>query len=288
MSFYPQPGEWQCGPFALKHALIMHGLLVAEKDIARIAGTHWWNGTNEIQLGKAARAFNCDFLMIRKYDSEHARKELNGFLRDRIPTLLCVDEWEHWLVVVKQEKGKYILLDSEDPAVLTIVTWPQLRNRWAYHRQDEYDKDTIHTVYDLHPVVPRFRVKTQATVSIDRARYLRRKSNRALAHSWDEYLEDLLAICKARTPLSENVFSLGEFFRRHEEMILDQIDYWHGKLNRREASVILRNMHLVADTYGLVIHQEDEKRAIAGIATLLTIWAAGKYGASSIYDGERK
>jgi len=34
--------------------------------------------------------------------------------------------------------------------------------------------------------------------------------------------------------------------------------------------------------------QEDEKRAIAGIATLLTIWAAGKYGATSIYDGERK
>jgi hypothetical protein len=43
-------------------------------------------------------------------------------------------------------------------------------------------------------------------------------------------------------------------------------------------------MHFVADTYGLVIHEEDEKRAIAGITTILTLWAAGKYGAPPVYE----
>ena len=50
MGIYPQPNLWQCGPFALKHALVALGILRDEKDISRLAGTHWWHGTDEIQL----------------------------------------------------------------------------------------------------------------------------------------------------------------------------------------------------------------------------------------------
>jgi hypothetical protein len=46
----------------------------------------------------------------------------------------------------------------------------------------------------------------------------------------------------------------------------------------------LKQFHFVADTYGLVIHMEDEKRAIAGMTTLLTLWAAGKYGVQPVYE----
>jgi len=283
MAFYPQPNLWQCGPFALKNALIMHGILVDEKEIGRIAGTHWWSGTDEMQLGKAARAYGCRLPMIRKYDPGKSRRELTGYLRRGIPCLLCVYEWSHWLAVVKEEKGNFILLDSKDPAVLTISSWSGLKKIWVFHQQDQYDAESVHTVYDLHPVIPTFRVKTRANFSLARARYLRRKSNRSFARLWDEYLEDLLAICKARTPLSEKVFSLGEFLRRHESMILDQVEFWHGHVNRRAARKILQNMHLVADTYGLVIHEEDEKRAIAGLTSILMLWAADKFGVSGVY-----
>ncbi len=284
MSFYPQPNEWTCGPFALKNALIIHGIMVDEKEISRIAGTHWWSGTDEIQLAKAARAFGCDLQMVRKYQAERARRVLTSFLRQGIPTLLCVQEWSHWIAVVKEEKGKFILLDSVDPAVLTISSWSTLRNTWVYHQQDPYDDESVHTIYDLHPVIPRVRIKTRANMSLARARYLRHKNNRNFARLWDEYLEDLLSICKARTPLSENVFSLGEFLRRHEAMILDQVEFWHGRVDRRAARKILENMHLVADTYGLVVHQEDEKRAIAGLTAILMLWAAGKYGVDPVYE----
>ena len=116
------------------------------------------------------------------------------------------------------------------------------------------------------------------------ARFLRRPENRTLARFWDHYIADLLTICKPRTSLSRKVFSLGEFFRRHEEMILDQVYYWHGSIERNEANKILKNMHFVADTYGLVIHDEDEKRAIAGITAILALWAAGQYGAAPVYQ----
>ena len=74
--------------------------------------------------------------------------------------LLCVDDWSHWLTAVKFEQGKFILLDSRNPKVLTIASWPQLRRLWVYH--DEDHDGTEVTLYDLHPVVPRFRRRTQA------------------------------------------------------------------------------------------------------------------------------
>jgi hypothetical protein len=284
MGIHPQPNLWQCGPFALKHALIALGILAEERTLTKVARTRSLHGTDDAQLSRAARAFGCDLMMIRRHEPEAARRELVRYLRRGIPVLLCVFEWSHWVTVVKAEAGRFILLDSHDDAVLTIVTWSELKNRWVYYEQDEYDTEHWETIYDLHPVVPRARVKTKAKFSVLRARYLRRSENRSLSRLWDQYLSDLMTICKARTLLSRKVISLGEFFRRHEQVILDQVDYWHGDINRHSAFKVLQNMHFVADTYGLVIHEEDEKRAIAGITAILTLWAAGKYGTLPVYE----
>lgn len=284
MGISPQPNLWQCGPFALKHALITLGIFAEEGTITRIARTRSDYGTDEIQLARAARYYNCNLPMIRRHRAERARSELLSYLRRGIPSLLCIYDWSHWIAIVKAERGHFIALDSHDKAVLTILSWGELKSRWVYRLEDEYDEDHRETVFDLHPVIPRSRVQTKARFSLARARYLRRPEHRTLSRMWDQYLVDLMAIAKPRTSLSRRVFSLGEFFRRHDKMILAQVDYWHGSINRTEAFRLLQNLHFVADTYGLVIHQEDEKRAIAGITSILTLWAAGKYGASPVYE----
>ena len=284
MGISPQPNLWQCGPFALKHALITLGIFAEEGPITRIAASRSKFGTDDDQLKRAAKRFNCNMPMVRRHTPDAARSELLGYLRKGIPVLICINEWNHWITVVKSEGGRFILLDSRDKAVLTIVTWGELRSRWVYHEQDEYDEKHWENIYDLHPVIPRFRVQTKAKFSIARAHYLRRRENRTLSRLWDHYLADLMAIAKPRTSLSRKVFSLGEFLRRHERMILSQVDYWHGKIDRRSAFKVLQNMHFVADTYGLVIHDEDEKRAIAGITSILTLWAAAKFGSKPVYE----
>ncbi|MHB1048773.1 MAG: hypothetical protein ACYC09_01740 [Bacteroidota bacterium] len=283
MSISPQPNLWQCGPFALKHAMVTLGIFADEDDITRITKTRADIGTDEVQLTRAARRYHCDMRMIRRHDPEVARRELMKYLRLGIPSLVCVHEWNHWITIVKAEQGQFIILDSRDKAVLQIMTWTQLKNIWVYHERDENDRQHWETIYDLHPIVPRFRVTTKAKFSVARAKFLRRPENRTLALFWDEYVEDLLNLCRARTLLSRNVFSLGEFLRRHQEMIVDQVLFWHGKANRREANKILNNMHFVADTYGLVIHEEEEKRTIAGITSLLTLWASAEYGIDNVY-----
>lgn len=289
MGIYPQPNLWQCGPFALKHALVALGILRDEKDISRLAGTHWWHGTDEIQLGRAARKYNCDLLLVRRYDAERARRALVAYLKRGIPVLLCVDEWSHWLTVVKHEGGKFILLDSRVPTVVEIYPWQKLRKAWVFHEEDELEDGDINTLYDLHPVVPRFRPASKAQFSLARAQALRRPANRRLAERWDEYLGDLLAICKPRTSRISKAFSMGEFIRWHGAMIIESIDYWHGSLEPKGVRQILHNLHFVADTYGLVIHEDDEKRAIASITTLLTLWAAAEFGVRQVYGPrERK
>ncbi len=54
MGINPQPNKWQCGPFALKHALMMLGRIVGEKELSRKAGTHWCAGTDEIKLARGS------------------------------------------------------------------------------------------------------------------------------------------------------------------------------------------------------------------------------------------
>jgi hypothetical protein len=278
MGIYPQPNVWQCGPFALKHALVSLGIFANEEQITEIAGAKWWSGADETQLGKAATHFGCKLRVLREQDPLAARRELVSYLRKGIPCLLCIFNWGHWITVVKEVKGKFIVLDSKDKAVLTILTWSELRNRWVY-----YDKKVKITLYDFHPVVPKTRVQTRAKFSLARVKHMRRPENRMLALCWDEFLADLLEICKPRTPLSENVMSMGEFLRRHETMIVDQVSFWHGKIQQREVRKILQHMHFVADTYGLIIHIEDENRAISSLSSVLTLWAASEYGVGKVY-----
>ncbi len=288
MAFYPQPNLWQCGPFALKHALVTLGILADEEVITAIAGTRWWSGTDEFQLAKAARRFNCDLTLTRRYDAEEARRELIEYLNSGIPALLCVQEWSHWIAVVKMERGRFIVFDSKKKAVLTILTWRELKKVWIFHERDARDKTAVQTILDFHPVVPRFRVTTKAKFSLARAKYLLKPSNRGFSRLWNEYLGDLLNLCRPRTPLRSNFMSLGEFLRRHESMIVDQVDLWHGWIDRSQAKRILHHLNFVADTYGLVLPSQDEKRGIAGITAILTLWAASEYGVLPVYKPRKR
>lgn len=288
MSLYPQPNKWQCGPFALKHALIMLGEFVNEKEVSEIAGTTWWDGTDEIQLGRAARAYDCQIKLVREKNALRAKHKLLLTLKRGYPSLLCVDDWGHWITVVGAEKGRFIYLDSSKAPVVCIATWKQLKRRWLYREIDEADPSNVETLYDLHPVIPRFRVRTKARWSLERARYLRRPENHTFATHWDEYFEDLMRICSPRTPLSQRVFPMGELLRRHGEMIKTQVAYWHGSVRREQVGKILRNMKFVADTYDLVVRKDAEKHAIAAICTNLALWAASKYGVGEMYGSDEE
>lgn len=280
--FYPQPNEWTCGPFALKHALLALGRMVDVTQIASTARTHWWSGTNEIQLARAARAFECDLILERRIDAEEARKVLTKYLREQTPVLLCVEEWSHWITVVRAEDRRFVVVDSQSDPLLSVRTWPQLRKWWSYHDTD-YAIDRPPVLYDLMAVSPRFRTTVKADFSVERVKFLRRPENRVLARHWNEYLEDLLEICKPPSVRIVEPLSMGEFLRRHQELLVTRVVYWHGDVSRDEVNRILRDLRFVSETYGLVIPASMSRRALADLAILVSLWACADRGINGMF-----
>ncbi|HEY0195179.1 MAG TPA: hypothetical protein VGC42_28890 [Kofleriaceae bacterium] len=280
--FYPQPNEYTCGPFALKHALIALGRMVDANEISATAKTHWWAGTNEIQLARAARAFECDLVLERTADPEQARKLLTKHLRDQTPVLLCVEEWSHWITVLSAEDRRFVVVDSTDDPLLSVRTWPQLRNWWRY-RDTEYGEDNPPTLYDMMAVTPRFRTTVKADFSVERVKFLRRPENQRLARYWNEYLEDLLEICKPPSVRIVESLSMSEFLRRHQELLLSRVVYWHGKISREDAGRVLRDMRFVSETYGLVIPASASRRALTDLAILVAMWACAQRGVGPMF-----
>lgn len=285
MGLYRQPNDWTCGPFALKHALVALGRLADEQTISQVAHPHWWAGTDEVKLARAARHFDCDLRLIRRRDAERANHSLVRSVEQSVPVLLCVDQWAHWITVVGHEQGRFVCLDSRHEPVLKVIEWPKLRSRWGYIAWEE-DEDDPPTLFDLHTVKPRYRSTVTASFSVARAQFLRRPENAQFARHWDEYLGDLMEICRPRTARSTDAMAMGEFLRRHQTLIISRVHYWHGDIEREAIARVLRNFRFVAETYGLVIAAAAKQQALVDMSMLLALWAAASRGVGPMYGSE--
>ena len=114
-------------------------------------------------------------------------------------------------------------------------------------------------------------------------KFLRRPENRRLARHWNEYLEDLLEICRPPTHRIAEPLSMGEFLRRHQELLLTRVVYWHGDVNREEVSRVLRDLRFVSETYGLVIPASMARRALADLAICISLWACADRGVNGMF-----
>lgn len=278
MSFYPQPYKYQCGPFALKYALVMLGRFENEREIAKKAGSTWWYGTDEIGLAKAANAFDCKMKYFKREDKSEAATALINELKNGLPCILSVDNWEHWFTVINFQKDKFIIVDSGLEKVITIYTVNQLLKRWIY-----VDPETGFTSYDGYALAPKFKVTTKANISLEKARYVMRDRNKQLAEKWDTYFNDLINICRPRYPGAKKTISFTEFLRRHEKLLVTQVANWHGTPSYSELTKILKDLQFAAEVYDLVIYVEDQKKALVDLASVLMMYACGKYGMDPIY-----
>jgi hypothetical protein len=267
MAIYPQPNDWECGPYALKYALIVLGISGDEREIARIAGTDE-HGTDEAELARAAKRYGCELQLVRRRDPEESRSELEGCLRERIPVLLCVHGWDHWVTVAGADGGEFIILDGRDPSVLSVMPWQRLREILLY--REGAPGGGHRAVYDLHPLVPRVRTPIRARLSVASVRHLRAEGNRALARTWDRYLEDLVAVCTV--PTLQHAFSvaLSDMLWRSEEDVLHRAHRLAGTIEVPALRRILENLCFVAATYELRVPVGQEQRALDAVSEILS------------------
>jgi hypothetical protein len=278
MSFYPQPNSYQCGPFALKHALVMLGIFKHENDIGITAGSTWWAGTDEIGLSRAAKKYKCGMKYFQSSNPDDARRMLNKELKKGIPCILSVQNWEHWYTVVRYEKGKYVVIDSGLDKVITIKTSSQLLRDWRYK-----DKKQGIISYDGYAVIPKFKSHSKAKLDVKTAKEIMYHKYERLALKWDEYFNDLTNVCRPRTKLSVNFITFNEFLRRNETRLIHQIANWHGIPSYTELKNILDNMKILADVYDLIIPENEEKKCLIDLTAILMMYSCGKYGMDPMY-----
>lgn len=278
MSFYPQPNKYQCGPFALKYALVMLGKFESERVIAKKAGSTWWRGTDEIGLERAAKFYDCRMKYFRRETAPDAIKVLIQHLKKGFPCILSVDSWEHWFTVINWQQGRFIIIDSAFDNVVITYTERQLIKRWKY-----IDPENKFKSFDGYALIPNFKIRTRARFTLAKAKIIMQKKNSDLAKHWDTYFNDLILICKPQTATSIHTISFGEFLRRYENILIKEVANWHGLPTYTELRNIVDKMEFVADTYNLVIHINEHKKALVDIASILMMYACGKYGMKKIY-----
>ena len=77
--------------------------------------------------------------------------------------------------------------------------------------------------------------------------------------------------------------SMGEFLRRHAELLMTRVVYWHGDVNRDEVARLLRDLRFVSETYGLVIPASMSRRALADLAILVSLWVCADRGVDPMF-----
>jgi len=169
MGIYDQPNSWQCGPFALKHGLLAHGVFVHEEDITAVAGTSEADGTDDRQLARAAQAFGGVLQLHRHRTVFGARRALRRLLAANTPVLLCVDQWEHWVTAVGADADHVVVMDSHYDTVVRLEPWRPFLRRIAYR---DPHRGWVHRlpVYDLHPLAVRGETGLRLALSPARAR----------------------------------------------------------------------------------------------------------------------
>lgn len=258
------------------------GVFVDEKELSRRAGSTR-NGTDEKMLKRAAKSYKCELLEVRKYDEDAAYKAITGYLAKNIPCLICINQWAHWVTIVgfDARRARFVVIDSEKNPVVRLPSWNELKRRWPYN---EHDKDgALQQFYDFYPLKAKFRVRTKANFSLQRAQVLRRQGNANFVAHFDEYVTDMLDIARPEHPSVNRGISMAEFLRRHRKMLVDTVSYWNDSVSQAKLKRVLSNLQFVAETYGLIVPEEEEKRTIAALAALLTTWATSHEPVEALY-----
>lgn len=280
MAICGQPNSWTCGPFSLKHGLLALGVFARADALTSAAGSTEQYGTDEPGLRRAARLHGAELGAERWTNPHTAQRATLAWLDRRVPVLLCLDQWEHWVTAVAADAEHVILFDSKYDAPLRAEPWAPLLERLACRRQLLGGVWTS-TLYDLHPLVPRRAPALRLALSPERARQLMRDENAGLAASWDDYARALLSLALSPGDQLELGEDLERFIAARREAIADRVvaACGGGGGDTHAAAVrVVDGLGFVAGMYRALLLPEREAAAVARLAEIAVALLPGKRG----------
>jgi hypothetical protein len=137
MAFAIQPDEYSCGPTCVFNALLLLGNAdIRMGRIKRACGTRPSTGTDENGLQRGLRRLGYAGVENSWNRKSHGRQAL-AWLREEHslghPVIICVDQYEHWVLVAGSTQGSYFILDpkgNRHRATASSVSGTGLLRRW--------------------------------------------------------------------------------------------------------------------------------------------------------------
>lgn len=118
-----QTNAYACGPCALRHALLRWGIEATQGELQREAGTTRASGTGEAGLIRAAAGRGIALKPCTATSWREASRRIDAAHRRGRPLILCVDDWEHWIVAPgRGKRGAHAVLDSSRPGPVLSYT----------------------------------------------------------------------------------------------------------------------------------------------------------------------
>jgi len=105
-------GSPWCGPTALQNALRSLGLFISQEELVHLCNTSDEDGTDEKGMMQALDRLPVDYYQIHDFNGTAALSSLDCSLSCGEPAIICVDDWEHWVVVIGKLGVRYIIFDS--------------------------------------------------------------------------------------------------------------------------------------------------------------------------------
>jgi hypothetical protein len=140
--FEYQKYPYYCGPAAVRNGLYaLQGKAPKQERIARLAGTSKTKGTQEegiitcINKLAATSEFTADCDEVTIKDPDGAFLWLMGAMVEGCPTIICTEQWEHWVTAIGALNSFILIFDPANKiGGIKIMDKASILNYWNNDR----------------------------------------------------------------------------------------------------------------------------------------------------------
>jgi hypothetical protein len=231
-------GDGACGKYALRHALLLLGIPVSQREASAATQVPPWKamqrGTNEAEIKRGLKEFGCTGVEYLGRSRRAYTAHLNACIRRGLPVIITTQHDEHWAVIAgRKSPSMYYWIDSAETEVIGAWAWKDILE-WI-------DNDVYYGI----GVQPRNAAQLKHSIVQRFDEYAPLMKDATLRQYWGYYLDDLYGEPVGR-------MSPRHFFDAYRTAIVDTICMQYPMADRETLAWEMKNYETVALAHRLV------------------------------------
>lgn len=321
MSLYPLGFEkqnllsmWACGAYSFGHLLNLFSIpnyvdenIKTCKTIPHPLSFKFWDGgTSEASIKIALKKVGFHPKEFFEYNENRIIKSIDFYSKKNQPLIISVDNDNHWMLLVKKYKEKYIIIDSGGTESNTILLykWETLKRRWRTECDDcegdkvewcsycdGYGKDESGycnkckgygytkrcnscggTGFRYYGILPIHSKKENFNDNLLRnleQHIISIKNNSNLQEWWGYYLNDLMEVSENNFGNQNKSILLYDLLFASYNKIVDNIVFWFVDIEKKNLENEFKNYLIVAKAYQFSIPINKKEETLISFSSAL-------------------